>query len=113
MRSATKDGRVGASLYAGSVGRVFKRLGERAGLETQVVMRLSSHSARVGAAQDMVAAGIDILAIMQSGGWQSTNIVGRYIRKLDALRGGGFRLARHQQEFGPSGRLPPPVNLLP
>jgi len=112
VRSATKNGRIGASLYPGSVGRVFKRLGERAGFEPQVVKRLSSHSARVGAAQDMVAAGIDILAIMQSGGWQSTNIVGRYIRKLDVLRGGGFRLASQQQEFYKSGRLPRPGNLL-
>ncbi|MFP6734343.1 MAG: tyrosine-type recombinase/integrase, partial [Rhodospirillales bacterium] len=88
-------------------------VGERAGFEPHVVKQLSSHSARVGAAQDMVAMGIDILAIMQSGGWQSTNIVGRYIRKLDVLRSGGFRLARQQQGFGQSGWLPPPEILLP
>ena len=87
-------------------------LGKRAGLENQVVKRLSSHSARVGAAQDMAAAGIDILALMQAGGWQSPTIVGRYIRKLDVLRGGGFRLAMGQQEFGHPDRLPPSRNLL-
>ncbi len=112
VRSVTKSGRIGESLYPGSVGRIFKRLGKRAGLENQVVKRLSSHSARIGAAQDMAAAGIDILALMQAGGWQSPNIVGRYIRKLDVLRGGGFRLASQQQEIGQSGRLPRPGNLL-
>ena len=60
----------------------------------------------------VAAAGIDILALMQAGGWQSPNIVGRYIRNLDVLRGGGFRLAMGQQEFGQSGRLPRPGNLL-
>ena len=68
-------------------------------------VRQSSHSARVGAAQDMAAAGIDILALMQAGGWQSPNIVGRYIRKLDVLRGGEFQLASQQQEFGQSGQF--------
>ena len=77
-----------------------------------MMIRESVHSARVGAAQDMAAAGIDILALMQAGGWQSPTIVGRYIRKLDVLRGGGVRLAMGQQEFGQSGRLPPPGNLL-
>ena len=112
VRRATKNGRIGASLYPGSVGRIFKRLGKRAGMENEIVKRLSSHSARVGAAQDMAAAGIDILALMQAGGWQSPKIVGRYIRKLDVLRGGGFRLASQQQGFGESGRLPRPGNLL-
>ncbi len=112
VRSATNGGRIGASLYPGSVGRIFKRLGTRAGLENEVVKRLSSHSARIGAEQDMAAAGIDLIALMQAGGWQSPNIVGRYIRKLDVLRGGGFRLASQQQELGNSSRLPWPGNLL-
>jgi hypothetical protein len=36
---------------------------------------------RVGAAQDMLVAGFDALAIMQAGGWKSGNIVLRYVEK--------------------------------
>ena len=39
----------------------------RAGLPQSTVKGLSGHSARVGAAQDMAAAGIDLIAIMQEG----------------------------------------------
>jgi hypothetical protein len=34
---------------------------------------------RIGAAQDMLVAGFDALAIMQAGGWKSANVVLRYV----------------------------------
>jgi integrase/recombinase XerD len=34
---------------------------------------------RVGAAQDMMVAGFDALAIMQAGGWKSTTVLLRYV----------------------------------
>jgi len=34
---------------------------------------------RIGAAQDMMVAGFDALAIMQAGGWKSSNVVLRYV----------------------------------
>ena len=52
----------------------------------------------VADAQDMAAAGIDILAIMQAGGWKSPEIVARYVENLDVLRGGGYRLAMQQNQ---------------
>lgn len=43
----------------------------------------SGHSARVGAAQDMAAKGIDPLIIMKQGGWKRLDMVMRYIRNLE------------------------------
>ena len=34
---------------------------------------------RIGAAQDMLVAGFDQLAIMQAGGWKTANVVLRYV----------------------------------
>ncbi|MFO0991266.1 MAG: hypothetical protein U1E67_04985 [Hyphomicrobiales bacterium] len=34
---------------------------------------------RIGAAQDMLVAGFDALAIMQAGGWKSANVILRYV----------------------------------
>jgi len=96
LRSVNKRGIIGASLYPGSVGRIYKRLAATAGMSEETVNDISGHSARVGAAQDMAAAGIDLLAIMQAGGWKSPNIVARYVENLDVLRGGSFRLAVQQ-----------------
>jgi hypothetical protein len=34
---------------------------------------------RVGAAQDMMVTGFDMLAIMQAGGWTTPHVVSRYV----------------------------------
>ena len=98
LRSINRHTHVGKDLYAGSVGRVYKKLARRAGLPDETVRRLSGHSARVGAAQDMAAAGIDLIAIMQAGGWRTPEIVGRYIENLDVMRGGRYRLEQYRRE---------------
>jgi hypothetical protein len=52
----------------------------------------SGHSPRVGAAQDMAAAGVSTAAILQAGGWSDERMIKRYIRRLSALEGGMAQL---------------------
>jgi hypothetical protein len=39
---------------------------------------------RVGAAQDMMIAGLDHIAIMQAGGWKTVDVVARYVENAAA-----------------------------
>ena len=71
---------------------VLKRRAEAAGLDAAIIRRLSGHSMRVGAAQDMVAAGIELVAIMHAGGWRSPEMVMRYIEHMDVRKSGMARL---------------------
>ena len=71
-------------------------MARRAGLEAQVVDRLSGHSTRVGATQDMVAYGVELPAILQAGRWKSTSMVNRYGERLLPQRSGAAQLARMQ-----------------
>lgn len=72
--------RVGdGALATSSIRRLIKRATQRAGIEAAITAELSGHSMRIGAAQDMLTAGFDALAIMQAGGWKSTNVVLRYV----------------------------------
>lgn len=64
-----------------TVNRRIKAAAERAGLDEAVWRTLTGHSMRVGAAQDLMCAGRDILVIMTAGGWTSMNVVGRYVRE--------------------------------
>ena len=57
---------------------------------------LSAHSTRVGAAQDMIAYGIELPAILHSGRWKSTAMVNRYGERLLAQRSAAAQLARMQ-----------------
>jgi len=66
-------------LTTSSIRRLVKRAACRAGVDAEVAEGLSGHSMRVGAAQDMMTAGFDALAIMQAGGWKSFNVVLRYV----------------------------------
>ena len=73
-------------LATSSIRRIIKRATHRAGFDASISSELSGHSMRIGAAQDMMAAGFDALAIMQAGGWKSANIVLRYVEHA-ATRG--------------------------
>ena len=96
FRSVGKGGRIGEGLHPSQVPRIFKAMAREAGLPEAVAGGLSGHSARVGAAQDMVAAGIELPAILHAGRWKSTAMVNRYGERLLARRSGAAQLARIQ-----------------
>ena len=96
FRSVGKGGRVGGPLPPGQVARIFKAMARAAGLPSTAVDGLSGHSTRVGAAQDMIGAGIEMPAILVAGRWKSTAMVSRYGARLQARQSGAARLARLQ-----------------
>ena len=96
FRSLRKGGQVGGRLPPGQVPRIFKQMALQARLPADVVAALSGHSARVGAAQDMIAAGIKTPAIQQAGRWKSAAMVHHYGQGLLARRSGAALLARSQ-----------------
>ncbi len=96
FRSVGKGGRIGERLHPCQVPRIVKAMAREAGLPDAVAGGLSGHSARVGAAQDMVAAGIELPAILHAGRWKSTAMVNRYGERLLARRSGAAQLARLQ-----------------
>ncbi len=69
----------GQPLQTCSIRRLVKRVARNAGLPEPVADQLSGHSMRVGAAQDMMVTGFDMLAIMQAGGWTTPHVVSRYV----------------------------------
>jgi site-specific recombinase XerD len=90
FRPVNRAGVVGAAGLDGSeVPRILKRLAKRAGLEPEAI---SGHSARVGMAQDLVAGGADLPAVMQAGRWKSPTMPARYAERLLAGRGAVARL---------------------
>lgn len=70
-------------LDTSSIRKLIKRASEVAGIDRSIARQLSGHSMRVGGAQDMLVAGFDALAIMQAGGWKSTNVLLRYVENAE------------------------------
>ena len=97
FRSVRKDGTVGEKLDASQVPRIYKRMARRAELPDEIVDTLAGHSTRVGPVQDMIACGIELPAILQSGRWKTTRMVQRYGERLLARRSGAAQLAERQK----------------
>ena len=74
------------ALDAGDVARIFKAMAGKAGLTAEEAARISGHSTRIGASQDMVRYGAELPAIMQAGRCATPVMVARYTRRLTARR---------------------------
>ena len=85
--------KVGGPLNPGSIAPIFKRVAQWVGMPAKVVGRVSGHSTRVEATQDLSALGIDLAAITQAGGWKSTRMPLQYAEKIEATRSGMARAA--------------------
>ena len=95
FRAVRKNGIPGRGLDPSQVSRIYKSMAIQAGID-DFAGGLSGHSARVGAAQDMIASGIGLPAILQAGRWKSAAMVSRYGERLLASRGAAAQLARMQ-----------------
>ena len=66
------------ALDTSSIRRIVKSAARRAGLKEEAV-KLSGHSMRVGAAQDLMRNGDDTIAIITAGGWKNSAVLARYV----------------------------------
>lgn len=81
---AIKNGKISKqSMHPYSVNRIIKATASNAGLPEDIIRNLSGHSMRIGAAQDMMTSGMNILPIMSAGGWKTPNTVARYVENTD------------------------------
>ena len=87
---------VGEVLTAQNVSAVLRKVGQWIGLPREEWERISGHSCRVGAAQDLLALNIDLSSVMQAGRWKDTRMPMRYGEKVLAGRGAMARAAKSQ-----------------
>jgi integrase len=69
---------IGDPLTAQIVTAVLRKVGQWIGLPRGEWERISGHSARVGAAQDLLALNMDLPSVMQAGRWRDTRMPMRY-----------------------------------
>jgi integrase len=87
---------VGTSLTPQNVMTILRKVGQWIGLKKEEWEKISGHSCRVGAAQDLLALNIDVASVMQAGRWTDTRMPIRYGEKVLASRGGMARAAKSQ-----------------
>jgi site-specific recombinase XerD len=99
FRAVRHSGSVGDVLDPGDVARIFKTMARRANLPADEMARISGHSTRVGSAQDMLRYKETLPAIMASGRWKSSEMVGRYVAKVGARESAAKRIADQRPPF--------------
>jgi hypothetical protein len=87
---------VGAGLTPQNVTTILRRVGQWVGLDRKEWEKISGHSCRVGAAQDLLALNMDLPSVMQAGRWRDTRMPMRYGEKVLAGRGAMARAAKAQ-----------------
>ena len=87
FRAVGSGGGKSERLSGETVARIYKSMAKAAGIDP---CEVSGHSTRIGKAQDCVAAGIGIAAIMRDGGWKSEAMVARYTEHLRLKQSAGF-----------------------
>jgi integrase len=90
MRNTAKNSK---SLSVDVIDKEFHYIHELLDLK-DLTPRFSSHSARVGAAQDMASEGIGTQAIMKSGRWTSELMVAKYCKKFAIKKSGMSKMEK-------------------
>jgi integrase len=80
-------GKKRARLTAQNVNLVLKRVGRMLNIPELDPRRISGHSARIGATQDLVEDGAPDAAIMRDAGWKTPRMVAMYSRGAKAKQG--------------------------
>ena len=91
--------RLGETLTAQNVTAILRKVGQWIGLDRKEWERISGHSGRVGAAQDLLALNMDLPSVMQAGRWRDTRMPMRYGEKVLAGRGAMARAAKAQRRI--------------
>src|SRR5450631_3637867 len=98
FRRIENTGAIGTrTIHPQEVARTLQRIGRAMSIASEEAwpsLRLGAHSTRIGAAHDMVAAGIDLTSIMHEGGWNDPKMPRYYTRELAAKDSGMARLMR-------------------
>jgi site-specific recombinase XerD len=79
FRAITATGKIKESIDSSHIGRIYKKIAANSNIDSSIIKNISSHSMRVGAAQDLMLSGFDLPTIMNRGRWTKTDIVMRYI----------------------------------
>ncbi|CAM3841657.1 tyrosine-type recombinase/integrase [Polynucleobacter antarcticus] len=86
LRGVDHWGKVTESLSGSQINRIYKRIAMASNLDTTMIKKISGHSFRIGAAQDLLASGASMPTIMNRGRWSKSDTVMRYLEQYQVMK---------------------------
>jgi integrase len=83
FRGIKNNGQFATSLNKAQINKIYKKLAGKTDINKEVMRKISGHSTRVGAAQDLLKSKKSIAQIMQKGRWSKIDTVMRYIEAVN------------------------------
>jgi site-specific recombinase XerD len=85
FRGINKGNHLSDGLDASQINRIYKKLASRCEMKYEIIKKISGHSLRVGAAQDLLLSGASIPLIMTKGRWSKADTMMRYIENAEII----------------------------
>lgn len=82
FRGIDRGNKIGEKLGCGQIARIYKKMANKAQINCDTIKNTSSHSMRVGAAQDLLREGVSLPNIMNRVRWSKTDTVMRYVEQI-------------------------------
>lgn len=82
FRGLSANGKIKDSLNSAQIGRIYKKLARKSGVDAVTIKNISGHSTRVGAAQDLLLSGASLPIILNRGRWIKTDVLMRYLENI-------------------------------
>ncbi|QDC80362.1 tyrosine-type recombinase/integrase [Candidatus Methylopumilus universalis] len=78
LRGISVNGKISDNLTSSQIGRIYKKIARTLKIDPDTIRKISSHSIRIGAAQDLLLTGKSFPEIMNRGRWSKIDTVMRY-----------------------------------
>jgi integrase len=73
------------SLNKAQVNKIYKKLAEKANVDKETLKKISGHSTRVGAAQNLLQSGANLGMILKKGRWTKVDTAMKYLENSNEL----------------------------
>lgn len=79
FRGVKNNSQITASLNKAQINRILKKLALKANADKEIIKKISGHSTRVGAAQNLLRSGASLASILNKGRWTKIDTAMRYL----------------------------------
>jgi site-specific recombinase XerD len=83
FRGVKRNEELTESLDKAQINKIYKKLARKANIENKIILKISGHSTRIGAAQNMMFAGESLPKILDRGRWTKVDTAMRYISNIN------------------------------
>lgn len=79
FRGVRNNNEISTYLNKAQINKIFKKLALKANVDKEIIKKISAHSTRVGAAQNLLRSGASLATILNKGRWTKIDTAMRYL----------------------------------